>query len=133
MKEIDIKEVLIRHHITYEHHKSICATIRPSIAAYQNGIKETMHIMKDHILHFNHDGIAIMALHDINGTIVDDTFLFLSNDRILSIRLKVNLFTFLLKIETNDGVISYKIRKSMLAAPWHKENLSFLMLHQIVK
>ena len=33
-----------------------------------------------------------------------------------------------LTVETDEGDLVYKVRRSVLAAPWHKENLAFILL-----
>lgn len=129
MKEIKIKELLSKKHISYVNNRTIWATIIPSMGAYQNGMGTIMHTMKDHILHFNHDGIVILAIDDINGKISENHIIFISNDNITFIDINVKILKFLLTIQTNKGTIEYKVRKHILACPWHKENLSFLLLN----
>lgn len=128
MKEEDIKAILVRKHIAYAPHGTICATIKASVGAYQNGVGAMMHTRKEHILHINHEGIAIMAMDDIKGTPQEDTLLFLPKEEILSTRLRLRIFTFQLCIQTPKGELSYKIRKNNITASWHKENLAFLLL-----
>ena len=128
MKEQDIQTILTKHQIRFAKHGTICATIKASVGAYQNGIGSIMHTRKDHILHINHEGIAIMAMDDMTGSPQEDTLLFLPKQAILATDLRVRLFTFLLCIKTTKGELHYKIRKNNITAPWHKENLSFILL-----
>ena len=85
MKEEEIRDILNSHQICFAQHGTLCATVKAGIGAYQNGLGEIMHTMKDHILHIT--------------------------------------------IETRKGTIVYKLHKNVLASPWHKENLSFLLLN----
>ena len=84
--------------------------------------------MKDHILHINAQGIAILAIDDINGIPHADTLQFIPREHILSTDIRIRLFHFLFTIETEQGCIQYKLRRNVLASPWHKENLSLLLL-----
>lgn len=128
MKEEEIRELLTEQGIDYAAHGSICATIKASVGAYKNGIGDVMHTMKDHILHINAKGIAILAIDDINGIPQADTLQFISREQILSTDIRIRLFHFLFTIETEQGCIQYKLRRNVLASPWHKENLSLLLL-----
>lgn len=129
MKEEEIRDLLNSHQICFAEHGTICATVKAGVGVYNNGMGEIMHTMKDHILHINAQGIAILAVDDINGTLQEHTLLFLPHEDILSTNLAIKLFHFLFTIETKKGVIQYKLHKNVLASPWHKENLSFLLLN----
>ena len=120
MKEEEIRDILNSHQICFAQHGTLCATVKAGIGAYQNGLGEIMHTMKDHILHINAQGIAILAVDDINGAPQED---------IVSTTIKIKLLHFLFTIETRKGTIVYKLHKNVLASPWHKENLSFLLLN----
>lgn len=129
MKEEEIRDLLNSHQICFAKHGTICATVKAGVGAYNNGMGEIMHTMKDHILHINAQGIAILAVDDINGALLEHTLLFLPHEDILSTNITIKLFHFLFTIETKKGVIQYKLHKNVLASPWHKENLSFLLLN----
>lgn len=128
MKENDIKELLSKKHISYVNSRTIWATITPGMGAYQNGMGAIMHTMKDHILHFNHDGVVILAVDDMNGKVSENNIIFIPNENITSLHINVKITKFLLTIQTSKGIMEYKVRKHILACPWHKENLSFLLL-----
>ena len=51
MKEEEIRDILNSHQICFAQHGTLCATVKAGIGAYQNGLGEIMHTMKDHILH----------------------------------------------------------------------------------
>ena len=53
MKEEEIRDILNSHQICFAQHGTLCATVKAGIGAYQNGLGEIMHTMKDHILHIN--------------------------------------------------------------------------------
>lgn len=131
MKEEEIKSILQRHEISYVEHASICGTIIANVGAYHNGIGSIMHTMKDHILHLSTEGVAILAIDDMRGTLQEDTLIFIPTKDIQAINLGMKGFGFRLTIQTEKGEIVYKIRRSMLASPWHKENLSYLLLQTV--
>lgn len=127
MKENEIKEFLNSQNINFAKQSTIWATIKPTIGAYNNGFGDTMYVMKDHILHFNNEGLAIFAIDDNSGRILKDTLKFFPIQDI-KLNLKMNVLGLLLTISTEKGDIEFKIRKSIIGCPWHKENLSFILL-----
>ena len=129
MKEEEIRDILEHHGIQFAEHGTICGTIKAGVGAYRNGMGEIMHTMKDHILHINAQGIAILAVDDINGALQEHTLLWIPQKDIIAADVKIKLLHFLFTMETEKGIIQYKLHKNVLASPWHKENLSFLLLH----
>lgn len=127
MKEKDVKEFLNSQNITFSRQSTIWGTIKPTVGAYKNGLGSTMHVMKDHILHFNKEGLAIVAIDDNSGKILKDTLVFFPIDQV-KLNLKMKILSFLLNVSTDKGDIEFKIRKSIIGCPWHKENLSFILL-----
>lgn len=127
MKENDVKEFLNSQNITFSGQSTIWGTIKPTVGAYHNGLGTTMHIMKDHILHFNKEGLAIAAVDDNSGKILKDTLVFLPIDQV-KLNLKMNILSLLLTVSTDKGDIEFKIRKNIIGCPWHKENLAFILL-----
>ena len=127
MKEKDVKEFLNSQNITFSRQSTIWGTIKPTVGAYNNGLGSTMHVMKDHILHFNKEGLAIVAIDDNSGKILKDTLVFFPIDQV-KLNLKMKILSFLLNVSTDKGDIEFKIRKSIIGCPWHKENLSFILL-----
>ena len=47
MKEEEIRDILNSHQICFAQHGTLCATVKAGIGAYQNGLGETPHTMKD--------------------------------------------------------------------------------------
>lgn len=131
MKEEEIKSILQKHQISYAEHAAICGTIIANVGAYNNGIGSMMRTMKDHILHLSSEGVAIIAIDDMRGTLQEDTLVFIPKKNIQAVNLGMKMFGFRLIIRTDKGEIVYKIRRSMLASPWHKENLSYLLLGSV--
>ncbi len=127
MEEKVVRDFLLENHIHFQQHSTIQGTIKPDVGAYNNGLGKVMHIMRDHILHFNNEGVAIVALDDNSGKILKDTLVFLKNEDI-QIQLQVKVMSSLLTIHTNKGDIHYKIHKSVIGCPWHKENFAYLLL-----
>lgn len=119
MKEEEIRDILNSHQICFAQHGTLCATVKAGIGAYQNGLGEIMHTMKDHILHINAQGIAILAVDDINGAPQEHTLLFLPHEDIVSTTIKIKLLHFLFTIETRKGTIVYKLHKTY----WHHHGI----------
>lgn len=128
MKESKIEEILVRNGIDYIHHATIYGTLKADVGAYKNGLGNMMHTMKDHILHFNGKEVAILAIDDMNGMPKEENLVRIPKEQIKSINIKIRLLVFCLIIKTEKGDVHYKIRKSILGSPWHKENLSYLLL-----
>ena len=127
MKEDDIKNILFANQIAYAGHGSIYATLQPSVGAYKNGLGSTMYVMKDHILHLNNEGLTIIAIDDNDGQLLPDTLIFLPMNSI-QIHFKIHLTHIKMIITSSNGDIVFKVYKNVIGCPWHKENLSFLML-----
>lgn len=128
MKESKVEEILVRNGISFIRHATIYGTLKADVGAYKNGLGNMMHTMKDHILHFNGEEVAILAIDDMNGMPKEETLVRIPKEQIKSINIRIRLLVFWLTIQTEKGDIQYKIRKSVLGAPWHKENLSYLLL-----
>ena len=62
MKEEEIRDILNSHQICFAQHGTLCATVKAGIGAYQNGLGEIMHTMKDHILHINAQGTSFFRI-----------------------------------------------------------------------
>lgn len=131
MKEERIRDVLTKNHMEFAEHATICGTIKASVAAYYNGLGRIMYTMKDHVLNFNDQGIGIVAIDDTKGSLREETFVCIPQEKIRSVIIKMRLFTFALLIQTDEGEIRYKIRRSVLGTPWHKENLSYILLRLV--
>lgn len=129
MKEQEIKDILLRNNIQFVPHGTICGSIIAGVGAYNNGMGKFMHMMKDHILHFNQQGIVVLVVDDLTGKVQEDSLLMIAQSAIQSIDLQVKLSKFILIIETDKGEIRYTLHKKVFASPWHKENLSFLLLN----
>ncbi|MGX8833056.1 hypothetical protein ACWG0P_02500 [Amedibacillus sp. YH-ame6] len=128
MKENDIRALVLKQHMNFAQHGTIWATIIPDVGAYHHGFGNMMYTMKDHILHINQEGIAIFAVDDMKGVAKEDTLIFIPRGEIKTSNIQAKLTKFIFTMETDKGRIRYKIRKSILGCPWHKENLSFLLL-----
>lgn len=128
MKEEKINEVLKKNQIDVKEHSTIYGTVQASTGAYNNGLGNVMHTMKDHVIHINHQGVTIVPVDDNLGSLKEDELVFIPQERIQIIRMNVKFFSFGLEIQTDKGKIIYKIRKNALGSPWHKENLSYLLL-----
>lgn len=127
LKENDIKEFLENKQINYQESASICGVIFPKKTTYLFGPIVTSLSLQYYILHFNHDGIAIMGLNNVTGKIEDNTLTFIQNSEIKAIQFYKKMMAYDLQIQTNKGNISYKVNKVMVGSGWHKENLTELL------
>ena len=133
MKEELVKEVLLLNKLEFCKYSTIFVTIKPSISTYQYVLGDFLYSYKQHILHFNHIGIIIIPLNEMSGKLLDDSLVIIPYNEIESKEIKINLMTFKLILKTKKGNIEYKIRKNALGCPWHKENLSFILLYSSIK
>ena len=122
MKESDVEGILHRHGYVFQEHATIYATIKPGVAAYQIGLKQTMFSNKEHLLHVNEKRIIILVLDEMSGTILEDSIVLLPLEDI-----QPKSFAFRLVIRTKQGDLEYNIRKTTLGAPWHKHNLIYFL------
>ena len=125
MTENDVRELLLGRGVDFA---TILATLKPTVGSYNLGMGEYMNVMREHVLHFNSSGIAIVPVDDRRGRLEGDRLLFVPNERIKQMRLRMRLASLELTVETDEGDLVYKVRRSVLAAPWHKENLAFILL-----
>lgn len=128
MDENDIRELLLGHGIDFAHHATLLATLKPTVGAYNNGMGDYMNTMREHVLHLNSSGIAIIPIDDRRGKMLADELLFLPNEKIGQLKMNMKLLSLTFTIETDVGELVYKVRRSVLGAPWHKENLAFILL-----
>lgn len=125
MKEEEIKNILEQRFSVFREYSTIWGKIKPSVAAYHIGLNEVMHLMKNHILHFNSGGIIILPVDDTNGRILEEKIVAINNNS--NINFKDSLFHYKLSINTSDGEIEYTIPKNVIGHMWHKRNLSYLL------
>ena len=128
MREGDVREALLSHGIDFASHVTIVGTLRPSVAALANGMGSFMNLMREHVLHRNSSGLAIIPVSSANGQLSEDDIVFIPNERIRQIGLMPSRAHFELTVSTDDGDITYKVRRRVLGSPWHRENLAFLLL-----
>ena len=127
MKESDVEGILHRHGYVFQEHATIYATLKPGVAAYQIGLKQTMFSNKEHLLHVNEKGIIILVLDEMSGTILEDSIVLLPLEDIQQVEIIPKSFAFRLVIRTKQGDLEYNIRKTTLGAPWHKHNLIYFL------
>ncbi len=128
MDENDIRELLLGRGIDFAHHATLLATLKPTVGAYHNGMGDYMNTMREHVLHLNSSGIAIIPIDDRRGKMIEDELLFIPNEKIAQLKMNMKLMSLTFTIDTEDGELVYKVRRSVLGAPWHKENLAFILL-----
>ena len=127
MKESDVKNALNRHGYVFQEHATIYATVKPGVAAYQSGLKQTVFTNKEHLLHINGEGIVILVLNEMSGTILKDCIVLLPLKDRQQVEIIPKSLTYRLMIRTKLGDLEYKIRKTTLGAPWHKNNLIYFL------
>lgn len=123
LKENDIKEFLQCQNINYCEQSSLWGTVFPKKITYLAGSAAALLSMQYYVLHFNQEGIAIIGINNTTGKIVENAFAFISNNEISHIAFQKKMMSYELKITTNKGSLAYKINKTMIGTPWHKENL----------
>lgn len=128
MDENDIRGLLLGRGIDFAHHATLLATLKPTVGAYHNGMGDYMNTMREHVLHLNSSGIAIIPIDDRRGKMIEDELLFIPNEKIAQLKMNMKLMSLTFTIDTEDGELVYKVRRSVLGAPWHKENLAFILL-----
>lgn len=128
MRESEIQQLLLGRGIDFAHHATLLATLVPTTGAYHLGMGTYMNTLREHVIHLNSKGIAIIPIDDRRGTMLEESLLFVPNSQIKQMAMKMKLFSFRLTISTDKGDLVYKIRRSVLAAPWHKENLAYILL-----
>lgn len=123
LKENDIKEFLQRQNINYCEHSSVWGVIFPKKITYLAGPITASLSLQYHVLHFNQEGIAIIGISNTTGKIMENAFDFISNNEISHITFRKKMMSYELEIATNKGILAYKVNKTMIGTPWHKENL----------
>ena len=102
-------------------------TIRPGVGAYRNGLASTMGLMKDHVLSFAREGLAIIPMADLNGALVEEHMVVLKNGDIKELRMRMKRLHFELVVTTDAGPMIYTLRKRVIGCPWHRENLALML------
>lgn len=129
MKIEVIRNVLKKYKYNYNSHATLYATIKPSVGAVKSGMGNMLYANKTHILHLNSQGIVILPLNEMSGAIEEELIMLIPEKDILEKEIKIKFLSFHLIIKTKNGNIDYLIRKNAIGSPWHKENLSFLLLN----
>lgn len=127
MDEAVIKDVLADHRLTFRSGHTVIGTIRRGVGAYRNGLASTMGLMKDHVLSFAREGLAIIPMADLNGALVEKHMVVLENGDIKEIRMRMKRLHFELTVITDAGPIIYTLRKRAVGCPWHRENLASML------
>lgn len=99
--------------------------ITPTLGAYYHGMGDRMHIEKEQILYFHKQGLAILQVDDRREEI--KAVYQIDQQEILSEKIERQRLHLLCTVETKQGTLIYKIRKSVLGSPWHKENVRQLL------
>lgn len=129
MKEETIRDILHKYNYNYNSHATIFATIKPNVAAVENGLGNLLYANKSHILHLNSQGIVVLPLDEMSGSVEEELITLIPEKDILEKELLIRPMSFRLIIKTKKGDINYHVRRGAVGCPWHKENLSFLLLN----
>lgn len=127
LKEQDIREYLNEKDVEFKDNTSIVGVIFPNKFTYALGPVVTVLSMQYLALNFSNSGIAIIGLNNVTGKLEDEAFLFIPKDEIISAKFNKKLMSYELEITTSKGVLAFKVNKTMIGAPWHKENLAIIL------
>ncbi|WP_172372755.1 hypothetical protein [Sporosarcina jiandibaonis] len=78
---------------------------------------------KYNVINLSDKGIAILAIDNVTGKIVEGEHAFIPKEQINKLDLKSKLTHHRLTIETPAGNAGFKLNKIMIGAGWHKRNL----------
>ncbi|MBC6311014.1 hypothetical protein HCJ66_15920 [Listeria sp. FSL L7-1582] len=79
--------------------------------------------MNYNVLQMNDTEIIVIPVSNTTGKIMEGDFLVIPKDEIESVKFKKGMLGFTLEIVTSKGELKFKVRKAMLGASWHKDNL----------
>ena len=127
LKEQDIREYLNKKDIAFNENSSIIGVIFPSKFTYAFGPIATALSMQYYAINFSDSGIAIIGLNNATGKLEDEAFLFVPKEEIASVKFNKKLMSYELEVATSKGTLAFKVNKTMVGAPWHKENLATIL------
>ena len=78
---------------------------------------------KYNVVNLSDKGIAILAIDNVTGKIVEGEHAFIPKEQINKLEVKSKLTHHRLTIETPAGNTGFKLNKVMIGANWHKKNL----------
>jgi hypothetical protein len=78
---------------------------------------------KYNIVNLSDKGIAILAIDNVTGKIVEAEHAFIPKEQINKLEMKSKFTHHRLTIETLAGNTGFKINKIMIGANWHQKNL----------
>ncbi|QUW20803.1 hypothetical protein JSQ81_13365 [Sporosarcina sp. Marseille-Q4063] len=78
---------------------------------------------KYNVVNLSDKGIAILAIDNVTGKIVEGEHAFIPKEQITKLEVKSKFTHHRLKIETPAGNTGFKLNKVMIGAGWHKRNL----------
>ena len=119
--------VLAVLHIDFNENSSIIGVIFPSKFTYALGSIATALSMQYYAINFSDSGIAIIGLNNATGKLEDEAFLFVPKEEIASTKFNKKLMSYELEVATSKGTLAFKVNKTMVGAPWHKENLATIL------
>jgi len=128
VKEEQVKALVEAQGLTFKEHATIMAAIVPSPVAIENGFGGILSQTKECIRHFNDRGVAVIGLDDLTGNLLKDRVLLLLDGKVKSTKLLIRIVNFIVSLETEKGIIQFKVGRQQFGCPWHNENLSFLLL-----
>ena len=78
---------------------------------------------KNNVVNISDKGIAILAIDNLTGKIVEGEHAFIPKEQINKLEVKSKLTHHRLTIETPAGNTGFKLNKILIGANWHKKNL----------
>ncbi len=127
LKEQDIKQYLNEKGNTFKENTSIVGVISPNKFTYALGPVSTALSMQYYAINFSDSGIAVIGLNNVTGKLENDAFLFVPKEDVTSVKFNKKLMYYELEISTSQGILAFKVNKTMVGTSWHKENLATIL------
>lgn len=102
---------------------TVCGIIMPSTLDYLLFGTGAILSTKYNVVNLSDKGIAIIAIDNLTGKIVEGGHAFIPTDQINKLEMRSKFTHHLLTIETPAGNSGFKLNKIMIGAGWHKKNL----------
>lgn len=125
LKEEHIENYLKEHDLFDASGKSqtVFGIIMPSTLDYLLFGTAAVLSTKNNVLNFSDKGIAILAIDNLTGKIVEGEHAFIPKEQINKLEVQSKFTHHRLTIETPAGNTGFKLNKLLIGANWHKKNL----------
>ncbi|MBC1476013.1 hypothetical protein HB852_15455 [Listeria grandensis] len=128
LKSEDIKEYVEKIGYKLDPDSAIWGTSMPSGFSYALFGSVSVLDMNYNVLQMNETEIIVIPVSNTSGKISQGDFLVIPEEDVESVKFKKGMLGFTLEILTSQGELKFKVRKAMLGASWHKENLGNVLM-----